>query len=61
MKTLTTSPSTKSLIDEFVSLDWKTNPQRVLKEIDGLLEKYGLEIVMVDEGNDSYVFKIDKR
>lgn len=41
--------------------DWKESPENVLDVIDGLLEPYGLEVVLFDIGDDNYFFKIEKR
>lgn len=42
------------------SADWKS-PQDVLEGVDRQLKKYGLELIQIDSGNDSFTWVIDKR
>ncbi len=42
------------------SADWKS-PEDVLRGVDSQLEKYDLEIVQIDLGNDGFTWVIDKR
>lgn len=41
--------------------DHKDNPEVILAMVDVLLEEHGLEVVVADDGSDSYFFGIDQR
>lgn len=41
--------------------DWKDTPDEVLKTVDNALKVYGLEIQMIDQDGDAYLFNIVKR
>lgn len=42
------------------TVDWKDNPAETLEAIDLLLKPLGLEVVLLDVGDDAYHFKIEK-
>lgn len=47
--------------DQFAYLDWKADPESVLREVDSLLSAHGIEIGLLKEStgaSDSYHFKI---
>lgn len=39
-------------------VDWKAGPVEVLSDTNRLLAHYGLEIVMLDTGGDSFAWKV---
>ena len=41
-------------------VDWKDNPADTLEALDVLLKPHGLEVVLLDVGDDAYHFKIEK-
>ena len=41
--------------------DCKESPEEVLEEVDGLLKKFGLEVVLADAGSSDVLFEIKKR
>ncbi|MGF3027845.1 hypothetical protein ACQVP2_34265 [Methylobacterium aquaticum] len=50
-------------LDEFLSTqaqscDWREAPDGVLSSVSFLLKPYGLEVVMMTTGDDSYAFRI---
>lgn len=42
-------------------VDYKASPQEVLEEVDALLLASGLEVVLIDEGDDAFHFRIAPR
>lgn len=44
-------------------VEFKDDPEDVLQEVDRLLRKFGLEVIMPKDGtgNDTYVFSIRRR
>jgi len=45
----------------WASVDWKEASVDVFEEIDKLLEPFGLEVVMGDNRDDQFWFRIEKR
>lgn len=41
--------------------DFKDDPEVILAMVDTLLEEHGLEVVVADDGSDTYFFGIDTR
>ncbi len=41
--------------------DWKETPADVLQIVDEQLEEHGLEVVIVKLGDETYVWRIEKR
>ncbi len=50
----------KKTVVKFRSSDWK-DTERLLKNIDKELKPYGLEILVIDNYDDQYRIRIDKR
>jgi len=42
-------------------VDWKAPPMAVLEEVDQLLTDVGMEIVVLETGDDTIVFNIELR
>jgi hypothetical protein len=54
-----TEPAPEDLeADGIQQVDYRGAPHEVLEAIDGQLTPYGLEVVMLDTGDDSYAWKI---
>lgn len=51
----------KSLFKGVTFEDWKARPDEVLEAVDKQLKAFGLEVVMHDDGSDSYVWRIVPR
>jgi hypothetical protein len=43
------------------AVDWKTDPRGTLEEVDRILKNLGLEVVLIDWGDDSVGFGIVER
>lgn len=40
--------------------DWRESPHEVLDHIDAQIRQYGLEVVMLPQGDDSYYWRIER-
>jgi hypothetical protein len=47
--------------DDVRLIDWKESPGDVLEVVDDQLAEYGLEVIIIDLGGDTYVWRIEKR
>jgi hypothetical protein len=43
------------------SVDYKASPHEVLEAVDRLLAEDHLEIVLIETGNDDYIFTVELR
>lgn len=57
----TQSRESREADDEIASVAWKAAPHVVLEAVDRLLAEEGLEVVMLDTGNDAYEFTLEAR
>jgi hypothetical protein len=47
--------------DMTVGVDWKDPPHEVLEAVDNELAEHGLEVVMLEGGDDQYRFRVERR
>lgn len=63
MRTQNTTQSRESIErdDGMASVDYKASPHEVLEAVDRLLAEDHLEIVLIETGNDDYIFTVELR
>jgi len=46
---------------EFAFADWKASPAEVLKSVDEQLKAHGLQVMLLEDGSDTYAWRIELR